>query len=470
MDRCSLEKRGRGSQIYFMEVEFPGADRYTPPVPFLAEVSKVILISLLGNLAWLTALPAGAVPTERLRVGHQTGSALGHAEGRVERGRLCAQAAVGLSDAQLGMTDADRRVLALGRRDLPAALAFIDAHVPADGRARAKWVLFYKLCQDDLSLLAKIPASLPAEAASVYSAHSAVESVCAYWVARDYRAIVRRVEVMEPGPLSTELRTVLARQLAKDHFAEGIALLAPLRPAQKPLSILAKVADSYGGKEMSELATWIQSVPPPQVQPLLTHTAITLQNRREVTKLVDLTAALPAALREQVLGILGSTLAAEEGGDLRGRIDALNLPPGEAERVLLGALAKVPVARVKELAEPLMQSPAAEIRRAAVAQVIPRLAGSERKGAIEWAMALPPELHPTAIQSLVATWPADNSASLLEWVDALPAGRDRDIALKDVAERMARTDGAKAASEAAKIEDASLREETLTEIKGAVRK
>jgi predicted phosphoadenosine phosphosulfate sulfurtransferase len=96
-----------------------------------------------------------------------------------------------------------------------------------------------------------------------------------------------------------------------------------------------------------------------------------------------------------------------------------------------------------------------------VAAYVNRLFEEEPHRAFFWIQQCPPELQENATRNFVQRWYNTDSESLSTWVNSLPKGAQRDIALECITQRLRMSDQSKAKEVAAQIDDRAKRDRLL---------
>jgi hypothetical protein len=340
-----------------------------------------------------------------------------------------------MNDRRLDVAETEQRAISLGRTDLAAALALIEADAPPNRRRRAKFTLIYRLCQDDLGFLSKVPFVLgqpvpqptfaPPDA---FGPLAALEAICFFWLSKDHDKIFDAVQNLPPSILSTQLRFVLAPKLAPVDFSQAVALLAPLPDSEKSVDVVRSVALRFKGDDFSELLAWTQTLPETWAASALVGLAADLRFKHDLARLEKLALSEPLPPGGHLLVVFGCALAEYDPDHVVARVEALAAAPEKKEIILIGAVQRMPVSETREVAGRRLESLHLETRAAVFQRSIPRLFALKPDEAIHLSMTSPEDVRPAALQTLVNEWYRTDPAGLADWISRLPDGRDRGLA------------------------------------------
>jgi hypothetical protein len=133
----------------------------------------------------------------------------------------------------------------------------------------------------------------------------------------------------------------------------------------------------------------------------------------------------------------------------------------ERDRLLEGAIKTVPQVELAKISQDVLSIRDDYVRMRAISSYVSRLFERNPQDAIEWTMATEGGARDTAISGLVSTWYYTDSEGLSDWINTLPAGRDRDNALSVLVSKLKPNDRQIAIEVASKINDKRRRENLL---------
>jgi hypothetical protein len=136
-----------------------------------------------------------------------------------------------------------------------------------------------------------------------------------------------------------------------------------------------------------------------------------------------------AAILKQVGKLAG------EQGSVASAIQALGISGTERERLVAGSIVSAPSTELAALSEEILNMKDAATQSQAASAYLTRLLTIDEARAAQWAQNTPPPLREPALSRLVFDWYHTDSKAASDWVNALPEGRNRDIALAALSRR-----------------------------------
>lgn len=382
---------------------------------------------------------------------------------------LCPVAISTSGAAPLPNHQENTQLIALGRNDFDASLAFIDSNYPSDQRLSARYLLLVTLCQERLDLIPKIPkllAPTPGTGdSSLFNVNSALQGITTAWVKKDPTAIISYAQSTPRGPLKDQLVFNLVVSLTSSgKFADAKPLLETIDLSSAPLQTFTDIAAACQEKDEDALLSWTASLPPRLARQIFISFSGRYVYTKDLTRLLKLAKHAPGEVESLVLEQLGKLSGEQEGHNLLTWLESLEFSTTQKTWILVGALRSAPKDKLEQILETILASGGPQERKAATRAYVNHVFSLNRDQASEWVLNSPMDLRSTALLILVGRWCEKDPKASLEWIKGLKKGVDRDIALRTYSETLSKNDAATANDVAKEIDDPVIRSDTLSRL------
>jgi hypothetical protein len=352
-------------------------------------------------------------------------------------------------------------VLALGKTDLAAAIAYINRSYDRKTRETVLRRLMVSLANEKLEV---IPI-LDSEFTSQLERISAIAMIADYWAARDISKLLSYADIELNAPLRNTVYERAVDSLARrGEFDQAASTLQKMPFSDKRTNAISTLGQRLAAKNPDDALKWYTTFDEAQDAGTALRSLVDgfkgEGNTDGLSKLLEL---VPQASRGNIQREIGALMGSEGTATLSGINDA-----NERDRLLEGAIKTVPQAELAKISQEVLSIRDEYVRMRAVSSYVGRLFEANPQDAIKWTMATPGGARDTAVSGLVSTWYYTDSEGLSDWINTLPAGRDRDTALSALASKLKPNDKQTAIEVASKINDKRRRENLLKSL-GATR-
>jgi hypothetical protein len=329
-------------------------------------------------------------------------------------------------------------LVTLGKRDLAAAMRWIDANLPIQQQEGFRIVVVQELCITNLELL---PEGLRYIGSSD-DQKGIVQFVSREWARRSPAHVAEFASSRLTGAFKSYALNECASQLsASGDFESAVKIVDSMPYSSQRSDALSDLAFRWGGGNIEDALAWAKRLELPEerlsAMKILVNKLGELKNTERLTSLANSEA--PSEIQRLAVCHLAYALAQRDGAEATARW--VNTLPAslqtEAQYALVRRYAEGDLAQFTKYISTL----SADIQINAAGAMSAQLAKSNTTDAAKWVMSLPEgEAKDMGISSLVAQWYNIDSFQLSEWVNSLKRGAIRDIALASLVSHLRDTD------------------------------
>lgn len=347
------------------------------------------------------------------------------------------------------------RLRKIAARDLTAALQIIDTEVPLVERTAIRFALLKSLCLDDPKYVGNLGAALNSQQCS-----RLLKELAKDWVREDnnWSVLVTTISGIPNEKLRTQALTTLGEASAdKKLFDFAEACLGNLSDHSARRYIVINLASAEAINDSERAIKFVASLRD-KGEAIRAYEAIAdiFAARKESSLLTRLLQNADADARPFIWQAVGKIEGAK--GDISVLGTHTNLSKSDERALFLGYIESVPQRQLQDATTRVFSTEDEDLARRASYICINRiLSGGDFVGASKWAMECPDKVREEMLQQLLQTWGVKDEQSAIRWVESLPSGADRDIALKIASHTVRQSDKQTASRLAKMIENPNAR-------------
>lgn len=295
-----------------------------------------------------------------------------------------------------------------------------------------------------------------------------VQGVVAEWAKRDYSAAEAWVNAQPKGASQTEAVRGLLGTLALTDPSRAVAMVLAMPDAQERKNSLQMILWPWSQNDLAGAVAWVKQLQDESLKQVAMPQIMGAWAAVNPTEAADYAMSLP--MGRQRTAALGNLVGTWANSDAKAALEWVkSLPPGRDQQAALQSsiysLAQSEPAATAALIDAM---PMSSTRRNCIGSLLQSWVEVDSAKALEWAQALPSLADRVqAYQQLAySSWARQSPTQAVAVLMSLPAGQQRNNSLSSLVSQWAYQDFQGALDWSLKLEDATLRKQTLRNIQG----